>query len=169
MTDETKTILGRPINGDVDKRYFKPVEQWGAERLIADLDAIFAADPNISAINWRQYTPYFNDGDPCEFSAYLNEDGLVAYDRVPTHWSWDEAYDDEGEIRVETDSYFRHGEYDRERGYVFTLKDIPAAAEVIQLLSNFQHYEAVCREHFGEHSQVIATRDGFNVEYYEHD
>lgn len=28
----------------------------------------FDLDPRIEAVGWRQYTPYFNDGDPCKFS-----------------------------------------------------------------------------------------------------
>ena len=27
-----------------------------------------AAAPEIAALRWRQYTPYFNDGEPCTFS-----------------------------------------------------------------------------------------------------
>lgn len=27
----------------------------------------FNEHPDIHALSWRQYTPYFNDGDPCVF------------------------------------------------------------------------------------------------------
>lgn len=30
----------------------------------------FATNPEVSAIYWQQYTPYFNDGDICEFGVY---------------------------------------------------------------------------------------------------
>lgn len=29
---------------------------------------LFDKYPTLEAIRWEQYTPYFNDGDPCEFS-----------------------------------------------------------------------------------------------------
>ncbi len=29
---------------------------------------LFAAAPEIKTITWKQYTPYFNDGDSCNFS-----------------------------------------------------------------------------------------------------
>lgn len=31
---------------------------------------VFEGIPNLQAIKWRQYTPYFNDGDACTFSVH---------------------------------------------------------------------------------------------------
>lgn len=31
---------------------------------------IFEAHPTIEAVGWRQYTPYFNDGDACVFGLH---------------------------------------------------------------------------------------------------
>lgn len=174
MSDEN-TILGRPITGDVEKGYRRvPIEQWGAERLIADIDAVFAADPSIAAINWRQYTPFFNDGDPCEFSCNLNDDAVVAIGKVPAHWYYDEAEDDDGEpVETRSTGYYAGQElkYNAEtRKWDYISVEINESDVPMQtLINNWNHYEAVCREHFGEHSEVIATRDGFNVEFYEHD
>lgn len=171
MTD----ILGRPITGDVDKGYTrKAIEQWDAARLIADIDALFAADPRVSAIQWRQYTPYFNDGDPCEFGAHLNDEGFVALDKVPTYWHYDEATDEEGEPVQTLGSYGADSlgtkVYDyNARAFVEKANPTPLDIAAQQLEDNWNHYEAVVREHFGEHAVVIATREGFNVEYYEHD
>lgn len=41
--------------------------------------AIFAKYPELETFGWTQYTPYFNDGDPCVFGAivdypYINDD-----------------------------------------------------------------------------------------------
>lgn len=33
---------------------------------------IFNLYPNIKGFKWRQYTPYFNDGDQCLFNAYTD-------------------------------------------------------------------------------------------------
>lgn len=38
--------------------------------------ALFDAHPEIQSFGWTQYTPYFNDGDPCEFSANI-EDPII--------------------------------------------------------------------------------------------
>jgi ArsR family metal-binding transcriptional regulator len=32
------------------------------------LTAVFEEYPQVESISWTQYTPYFNDGDACEFS-----------------------------------------------------------------------------------------------------
>src|SRR4051812_44393113 len=34
---------------------------------------LFEKHPKLENFNWRQYTPYFNDGDPCEFSVHRDE------------------------------------------------------------------------------------------------
>lgn len=32
----------------------------------------FALEPRLTMVQWRQYTPYFNDGDACVFSAHTD-------------------------------------------------------------------------------------------------
>lgn len=31
---------------------------------------LFEKHPKLNSFSWTQYTPYFNDGEPCEFSVY---------------------------------------------------------------------------------------------------
>lgn len=35
--------------------------------LLEDFKAAFERAPEVLAYRWTQYTPYFNDGEPCEF------------------------------------------------------------------------------------------------------
>lgn len=44
---------------------------------------IFDRFPQLESIAWQQYTPYFNDGDPCTF--YANTDEMM----VNGEWIWD--------------------------------------------------------------------------------
>jgi hypothetical protein len=44
---------------------------------------IFEKYPQLESIAWQQYTPYFNDGDPCRFHA--NTDEMM----VNGEWIWD--------------------------------------------------------------------------------
>lgn len=42
--------------------------------------AIFKENPHLESVSWTQYTPYFNDGDTCEFTVHswlttVDEDG----------------------------------------------------------------------------------------------
>lgn len=34
---------------------------------------LFAQAPKLKSVSWTQYTPYFNDGDTCEFSAHTDD------------------------------------------------------------------------------------------------
>lgn len=42
-----------------------------AKSLFSDLKEYINSLEGISAIEWTQYTPYFNDGDPCTFRLYV--------------------------------------------------------------------------------------------------
>lgn len=67
MTD-TATFAGLAINGSVVQTdmHYKP--QRSQEEFDAILQAVLN-DPAVAEIAWTQYTPYFNDGDPCVFGA----------------------------------------------------------------------------------------------------
>jgi hypothetical protein len=39
--------------------------------------SVFEKYPNISSLKWTQFTPYWNDGEPCEFSVA----GIVIVDQ----------------------------------------------------------------------------------------
>lgn len=63
---ETRMFMGIPIEGDVYS--IKRTEQKSAAELAEVVKAVFD-DPFIVDFGWRQYTPGFNDGDPCVFGA----------------------------------------------------------------------------------------------------
>lgn len=42
---------------------------------------IFAAHPHLEAFAWRQYTPYFNDGEPCEFGIHADYPDLKFFNK----------------------------------------------------------------------------------------
>ena len=35
---------------------------------------VFDENENLKSISWTQFTPYFNDGDPCQFSTNFDYD-----------------------------------------------------------------------------------------------
>jgi hypothetical protein len=61
------------------------------------LDPLFKKYPTAKAVLWRQYTPYFNDGDPCRFSVH------DAYLR------FDDTGEEEGDYEDGFESYFEDG------------------------------------------------------------
>lgn len=57
------------------EEYFKIKEEMrqrlkaeGISIVTRELEKFFDAVPQCIALRWRQYTPFFNDGDPCVFS-----------------------------------------------------------------------------------------------------
>lgn len=53
----------------------------GAKEAIRDRFAsLFAAYPDVEGVRWTQYTPYFNDGEPCVFSVNSPDILLVGGD-----------------------------------------------------------------------------------------
>ena|ERR1700761_976928 len=105
----------------------------------------FDAHPEVLALRWKQYTPYFNDGEPCEFSV-----GSWSIKTHTTEGSEDE-YGEEGFA----------GEYDR-------AIVSEAMRKEVQELFNLAGDETM-EIAFGDHADVTATRNGFDVEEYEHD
>jgi len=52
-------------------RYEEMKAQLGSEgqaTVKAVFHTFFTTYPNVAAVRWTQYTPHFNDGDPCTFS-----------------------------------------------------------------------------------------------------
>lgn len=57
------------------KTELKKVFQEGAQKLFDDL-------PELESFSWTQYTPYFNDGDPCEFDVHTSWPRLEFSDTI---------------------------------------------------------------------------------------
>lgn len=62
-----REFLGMKIKGDWNSPGSDPVDQKPKEELAPLIEAV-VNDPRIEAVRWVQYTPYFNDGEPCVFS-----------------------------------------------------------------------------------------------------
>lgn len=134
----------------------------------------FLTNPGVKCIVWTQYTPYFNDGDTCEFSVhsptFSNAEGDDVYDVN----GWGE-YDGETEGVWAADNISYVLSSDRE--YLADTKQMILSGDTVDAdsCSSFSDMiqssamEDVMRAMFDDHVQVYATRDGFDVQDYEHD
>lgn len=134
----------------------------------------FDKNPGVKCVVWTQYTPYFNDGDTCEFGVnqptFSNADGDDVYDVN----AWGE-YDGENEAIWATDNVSYILNTDRE--YNASTKKLILAGETVDADSCSSFSDMVCSgpmqdvmlAMFGDHVRIIATRDGFDVEEHEHD
>jgi hypothetical protein len=65
MTTPTRNFLGIPIDGEISRG-----DKRTPQRPLSELEPLIRAvldDDTIHSFGWRQYTPYFNDGDACVF------------------------------------------------------------------------------------------------------
>lgn len=141
------------------------------EKMKVAFKEFFEANPEVDLITWTQYTPWFNDGDTCEFSVgeiytavFVTEEAKEEYENGDMDYyqlenyglrDWSDEYSTNGRLAVE--------KYGKER----TDELIAAISAFSEEISNIpsEVMEAV----FDNHVKVVATRDGFEVEEYEHD
>lgn len=109
---------------------------------------LFTRFPKVSAVRWTQYTPYFNDGDTCEFSVHDPEI----------------FFDGEDPDACERGDGFEVGWYcdDDEPSR-------PLAEYWSEHMRPAFKLEQIFNLTFGDHVEVVATREGFRVSEYEHD
>lgn len=62
MTNAIQEVIDKMAEVD------RTIAQIGTEAIAEQAAKVFEALPGVTAIAWQQYTPSFNDGDPCVFS-----------------------------------------------------------------------------------------------------
>jgi hypothetical protein len=165
----TKNFLGIPVVGDINEG-----DKRAKQRPIEDLAPLMQAildDPTITEFGWTQYTPYFNDGDPCTFgvrgeiwvrtitdedvddtyqleiSRYGGHPSLGKRDRT---WNRDTSSFDEHPYEGPDEA-----RYDR----CLALSDAIEGGEFLDVLLDA----------FGDHAEITVKKDGIKVDFYEHD
>lgn len=154
MSDNTMSFLGIPIDGQII-RHTPGVEQ----KPLSELEPLIRAvldDEKVAAFRWRQYTPYFNDGDPCEFGV-----GEVEFKPSPT------VVNVKDECRFCSVGWGRHGTFGD--GSPGEHQDTWARCRELYRAMNSNAFDEVLLDAFGDHATVTVTRNGIEVEFYEHD
>lgn len=123
----------------------------------------FYNNPGVTAILWTQYTPYFNDGDTCVFhvrDVYFTNANSEQMDDVS---DWGDYEGEDESVWSETAWGFT---YHKDR--YFEGINVGEAKQFSDLIGSGDMKE-VMEAMFGDHVRVVATRDGFDVQDYEHD
>lgn len=126
----------------------KELQEAGNKAFKEYVKIFFAACPEVQAIVWSQYTPYFNDGEACEFS--VNEPTFV-FDFDSEDLKSPYEYDDDG---IGVDSYDRTGKF---------------KPEYKQISDFIQANEDIMLACFGDHTSVYVTPTEIISEEYDHD
>lgn len=108
---------------------------------------LFEENPALIDFGWRQYTPYFNDGDSCTFSARTDDP------MVNGTWKYEDYEPDD----------------DEEAAYpAMSEKELDALRDkVSEFLLQFEDSEL--EAFFGDHMEVTVTREGVETNEYSHD
>jgi len=126
--------------------------------------SIFEEHPKVKSFGWNQYTPYFNDGDTCTFSA--NTDYIRINEEYVDDSSW-----------VNETTITNYGNWNREKKVYEGRTEVPnlnydvelskAADDITEFLSNFDDEFFISQ--FGDHAEITVTAEGVGVDEYEHD
>lgn len=146
---------------EIKNRLSEALAANASEMLQHFFSEFWKSAPEIAAIEWTQYTPYFNDGDPCVFGMNLD--------------TWGSFYTHDGWAAEEDENDWREGDYQTGVKWVDGELVYPEgragglARIVREFVQNAQTMEDVFEVAFGDGVKVVATRDGFEVEDYSHD
>jgi hypothetical protein len=142
-----------------------------------DIAAMLQKMPEgVDGVLWIQYTPYFNDGETCEF--WFHEDTVTPFrvvDGIPC------LIDEALELEDDDEDYgYRYPEgwsdrrWDNETRSYVPREDVHV--EAYSVYAEIRDYllaladADLLRDVFGDHVQVTVFRDGrYETEYHEHD
>lgn len=139
---------------------------------------LFEKNTKVKSIGWAQYTPYFNDGEECTFSAntdyvYVNGENQDDID----------ALSDSKYLTVTDENRDGCIEFTKEKGYTWItneigtksyIKNVDFDAELETQIDEFKSVlseipDEFLKDLFGDHVLVTVTADGVSTEEYEHD
>lgn len=118
---------------------------------------LFEANPKLASFSWTQYTPYFNDGETCEFGAHT--DYITVTD-----------VDGNEEEEVSSWSVRHYSEKGTDwQGNPYTPSELElAGVAACEFLAEFEDEDFLMM--FGDHTRVTVFRDGrVESDDYDHD
>jgi hypothetical protein len=133
----------------------------------------FDGNPGVKAVIWSQYTPYWNDGAECIFSvndpSFTNATGDQLHDITYGEYEGD----DEGIWVCESWGLDSTSDWGKEIKNEITAKsdDIIDFGSCVSFAKMIQSgaMSDVMLAMFGNHVRIIVTRDGFDIQNYEHE
>lgn len=150
----------------------KEMQENGETALKEVFSEFFEKHPEVMAIVWTQFTPYFNDGDACTFSVHepsfkIDLDHIEKLDEKVKKNLF--RHDDEDEYRNDPYNVYESCYYSA----IYSLKqktdDQNSFIQDAKLVEEAFGLEEIFEGVFGDHVKVIATRKGFEIEEYRHD
>lgn len=155
----------------------KEYQQRGEKEIRRALSGFLNEFPEVSSIHWQQFTPYFNDGEPCVFNVHeiCLSGGAADPDGVDTR---NEYVMEGGRPKLDEKGFpLKNPDYDPDYDDFSWYEDdfvgemSPKLSEARGELSRaLESMEDILQHVFGDHARVRVTREGIDVEEYsDHD
>jgi hypothetical protein len=147
------------------------IEKYAQPIIKAVVRKMFDECPSITGCEWRQYTPYFNDGDPCEFTFY----GLIVYSDLPDLPREAIYYDDNGyevgSLAYWLRKYNKIPPNETDQVAIEQMEMMSFCNATTELEKFLEGHLELLKESFGDHCKVNCDRDTMQmiVEQYDHD
>ncbi len=158
-------FLGIPVEGDINA-----AARRIPQRPLSDLAPLIRAvldDDFIESVGWDQYTPYFNDGDPCEFNV------CELYFRTTADADVEDTYELEVGFGVHPSLGGCTTEWvGRERivhPYAGNHEALHDACSALSRAIESGAFDHVLLDAFGDHATVVMQATGITVDTYDHD
>ena len=119
---------------------------------------LFEKSDKIQSFGWTQYTPFFNDGDSCEFGVHVDDPYINGEYIDECEWySWKVKY------------YLKNGEYpELANDSSIDMKACELVREFIDTINSIP--EEMLKDLFGDHALITIYKSGeIEVEEYDHD
>lgn len=172
---ETNTLLSDALKEikAAKEQYERLVTEKGTRAVKQEILSIFDEFPHVKKIAWKQYTPYFNDGDPCVFAIHEIQWGSRLLNSLPELMTW--LLEDDGLAPPSAISRACGGdlaEIPQTPALRNTTEEILYTnAAITSLLRILVEHADIALAAFGDHAKVIAdsaTRS-IIIESYDHE
>lgn len=159
VDDDYATVVGRKVTGSKITHGGKLPDQKPIENFVAWLDLVLGI-PGVESVKWEQYTPYWNDGEPCTFR--------VGEIRVRLAGDDEDIGEYEDGWRTSCDLSLDNDYEPLPDALKVVAESVHETLEEMSYQETKKYYNAL-EQAFGDHAEIVATKDGFAIEEYEHE
>ena len=140
------------------KEYEEVIQKFGKEMFNSATKELFENNPKLNSFTWNQYTPYFNDGDTCEFGVNRDYFTINRTGKSLECWGMDRWKDPVYKYTPDPKDY----DCDSVDELISIVKGIS------KVLDLFEDDDLLMM--FGDHAEITVFRDGdIDIDSYDHD
>lgn len=168
-----KALKSRLDKIDKIRTELQKAEKSASKEIMDMLKELMANNPMLEAMRWHQYTPSFNDGEPCEFSIgeleFKFSDNINSEANNKAEYSDDEDSDDDSNSGF-YDSY-SIDDFLEKKTDILNHKEMSVLKKAIKdankVFSKLCEMESQLETMFGTNMEITVTKDGIETENYD--